>query len=142
MKSVVQSRRPANFTLLAPLMTIAIVIAALYYGRAVLIPFALALLLSFLLAPPVSWLERLRLGRAPSVVLVMVLAFSALGGLLWLGATELADIVSMLPRYQDNIHRKIEAMQSPAGSAVVKATDSMSKLAAELSQPRASKEPA
>ena len=71
----------------------------------------------------------------------MVLAFSGLGWMLWLGATQLADIVSMLPRYQENIHRKIEAMQSPAGSALVKATDTMTTLAQELSRPRAAKEP-
>jgi predicted PurR-regulated permease PerM len=95
------------------LVVTAILIAALYYGRPVLIPFALALLLSFLLTPPVSWLERLKLGRPLSVVLVLVIAFSALSALVWLGATQLADVVNMVPSYQENIHRKIQAMQQP-----------------------------
>ena len=118
--------------LLAPLAVTAILIAALYYGKPVLIPLALALLFSFLLTPPVTWLERAKLGRGPSVVLVLIFASAALSALLWLGATQLADIVSMLPSYQENIHRKIVAMRSPAGSPLSKAADSITQLSAEI----------
>ena len=44
-----------------PLAVIAILIAALCYGKPVLTPLALALLFSFLLTPPVTWLERAKL---------------------------------------------------------------------------------
>lgn len=42
------------------------VIAALYLAKDVLVPFTLAVLLSFLLSPVCDWLERRRLGRIPS----------------------------------------------------------------------------
>ena len=124
---------PAH-SLLAPLLSTAILIAGLYFGRPVLIPFALALLFSFLLTPLATWLERAKLGRTFSVGLVVVFASVALGALLCLGLTQLADIVSMLPNYQENIHRKIVAMRSPAGSAVSKAVDSVADLSMELAQ--------
>jgi predicted PurR-regulated permease PerM len=112
---------------------IAIVIAGLYYGRAVLIPFALALLLSLVLTHPVAWLERTKMGRGPAVMLVLAFTFSGLGGLVWLGGTQLADIVSMVPKYQSNIHNKIQAMRGPAGSALGKAQDNITELIEEFS---------
>jgi predicted PurR-regulated permease PerM len=141
-KSILNNSTGVSATpLLTALITTAIVIAGLYYGREVLIPFALALLLSFLLAPPVAWLERRKLRRAPSVVVVLLLAFSALTSLLWLGGTQLADIVSMLPSYKQNIDRKIEAMRNPAGSALAKAADSISTLSTELAKPETANKP-
>jgi predicted PurR-regulated permease PerM len=46
----------------------AIVIATLYFGREVFVPIALAILLSFVLAPLVRLLQRWHLPRALSVV--------------------------------------------------------------------------
>ncbi|MGA8029650.1 MAG: AI-2E family transporter [Bryobacteraceae bacterium] len=129
-----RSERVSQRSFLTPLITITIVIAALYFGQEVLIPFALALLLSFLLTPPVTWLERARLGRVPSVLLVLVFAFSILGGILWVGTTQLADIVTKLPQYQENIRRKVDAMRNPAGFGMAKAADSIKQIRAQLSQ--------
>ena len=55
-----------------------LVIVVLYWAQAVLVPIALAALLSFVLAPPVSWLERW-LGRVPAVLTVVTLVFVVLG---------------------------------------------------------------
>jgi predicted PurR-regulated permease PerM len=114
----------------------AVVIAALHFGQEVLIPFALALLLTFLLSPPVSWLQKLKLGRILSVLLVLTLAFSGLGGIFWLGTTQLADIVAKLPQYRENIHRKIEALQNPAGSVLGRSIHSIQQLGNDLSRIR------
>src|SRR3954447_23782895 len=56
-------------------------VAALYFGREVLIPITIALLLTFLLSPVVEWLRDLRLGRVPSVVLAVLLALAIICGL-------------------------------------------------------------
>jgi len=105
--------RRADFSGLLPLVTISVAVSALYLGRDVLIPFALALLLSFLLTPPVTWLEKLRLGRVPSVLVVFLAAFSLFGAVSWLGLTQLAEVVGNLPVYQTNINRKVVALQKP-----------------------------
>jgi predicted PurR-regulated permease PerM len=72
------------------------------------------------------------LGRIPSILLVLALAFSIAGAIVWLGMTELADIVTRAPQYQENLHRKVDAMRSPAGSALTKAVASIQRLRGDL----------
>ncbi len=55
---------------------VASVIAGLYFGRDVLVPIALAVLLSFVLAPMVVALTRLRIGKVASVLLTVLVAFT------------------------------------------------------------------
>ncbi len=47
---------------------VAVVVAALYLAKGVLVPLALAVLLSFLVSSVCDWLERHRLGRIPAVL--------------------------------------------------------------------------
>ena len=60
-------------------------IAALYFGREVLVPIALAVLMSFVLAPLVRFLQGWRIPRSIAVIAVVLVAFaavSAAGGVL------------------------------------------------------------
>src|SRR4030095_14341828 len=70
---------------------VALVVAALYWLQAVLIPMALAVLLTFLLSPVVGILQRRRLGRVPAVLVTVLLAFSILGGIGWTGSPYLHE---------------------------------------------------
>ncbi len=115
-----------------PVITVVTVIAGLYFGREVLIPFVLAVLLAFLLTPPVIWLERVKLGRPLSVALVLVVAFCTAGGILWMGTQQLSDIVVRLPQYQTNIRRKIDAIRNPGGSGFAKAAESLKQITIAL----------
>ena len=54
-------------------------IAVLYFARVILIPLAFAVTLTFILSPVVALLERLRIGRAASVA-VTVLVMMAVAG--------------------------------------------------------------
>ena len=90
----------------------AIAVAALYFGREVLIPVTLAMLLSFVLSPLVELLRRIWLGRILSVVLAVVLA---LGLILALGSaigTQVAQLSGNLPEYQTTIETKISRLRS------------------------------
>ena len=60
------------------LPTLVMIVAILYWAQEVLVPIAVALLITFVLNPVVSALERLRLGRVVSVVIATVFAFSIL----------------------------------------------------------------
>ena len=127
--------RPANATPTSRLLTlvsIVVVIAGLYFGRQVLIPLALAVVLSFLFSPAVSWLERRRLGRVPSVIIVTVLSLSllAIGG--WMLTGQLMNIVDQLPDYQSNIHDKMQALRASRGSRFSNASKTVSDLSKEL----------
>jgi len=97
------------------LILVIAVIAVLYLAKEVLVPFALALLLSFLLAPAVRRLERLKIGRVASVVTAVVLAFSVIGFIGWIVADQFVDLSTNLPVYSANISSKIEALKSPSG---------------------------
>jgi predicted PurR-regulated permease PerM/CheY-like chemotaxis protein len=110
------------------------VLAALYFGRDVLIPFALAVLVSFLLAPPVTWLEKLRLGRVVSVVVVLAIAYSIAGALLWVGAEQFSSILTKLPEYQWNIEAKVQRIENAAdgSSRFSRAAASVKAIATEL----------
>jgi predicted PurR-regulated permease PerM len=105
---------PAETPGLRSLLTIAVafvVVAGLYFGRSVLIPLTLAVLLSFLLAPLVSLLRRGHLGRVPSVVLALLAALAvilALGGLI---GTQVAGLADDVPRYVSTIQQKVDTVQ-------------------------------
>jgi predicted PurR-regulated permease PerM len=89
-----------------------VVVAGLYFARDVLVPIALAVLLSFVLAPLVDRFIKLRLGRTTSVILAVALAFlllSALGGVIGRQAAQLTD---QLPTYQAVIAGKLETLRS------------------------------
>ena len=66
---------------LATVLVAAAIVAALYFGREVLLPIALAVLLSFVLAPPVRLLQRLYFPRFAAVTIVVLLAFGVISGL-------------------------------------------------------------
>jgi predicted PurR-regulated permease PerM len=89
-------------------------IAALYIGRTLFVPLAVAILLTFVLAPLVRLLRRLGADRISSVVIVVVFAFTIIfgfGALLGQQATSLAE---RLPQYQFNIQQKIQSAREAA----------------------------
>jgi predicted PurR-regulated permease PerM len=117
-----------------------IIIATLYFGREIFVPIALAILLSFVLAPLVSLLQRMRVPRALAVVSVVILAFVlifATGSLL---ATQLTQLAGDLPRYQTTIAEKIQSFrQTTAGRGTLERASGMLKdLSKELDKPNES----
>lgn len=85
----------------------AIAILALYFGRDVLIPTAVAVLFAFILNPVVTWLHRLlKLPLAVTVAMLGALAF--IGVLAVLVMTQLAEVAGSLAGYQTNLHQKIQ----------------------------------
>lgn len=97
------------FVLLAGL---ALTLGLIYWLRPILIPFALAILLTFLSSPVVMMLQRLRVPRIPAVVLVTFVAFSAIGATGWLVVRQVNSLVDTFPQYEHNLSRKIAALQS------------------------------
>src|SRR4029434_11157 len=83
-----------------------LVIVVLYWAQAVLVPIALAVLLTFVLTPAVSWLERW-LGRVPAVLAAVTPAFIVLGLAGWGLARQMQHLADDLPAYRVNILAKI-----------------------------------
>ena len=87
------------------------IVATLYFGKAVLMPVTLALLLAFLLAPLVELLRRLHLGRVPSVLLGVILALGlvvAIGGVI---GEQVAGLSAEIPRYVGTVEAKIDSVR-------------------------------
>jgi predicted PurR-regulated permease PerM/GAF domain-containing protein len=98
----------------------ALVIAALYFGRAVLMPFALAAFLAFVLDPLVTRLRRIGVPMALAVTLVVSMTLTLLGGLAALGAQQLVTLSRDLPTYQTTIEKKLRTLRpAPDGSNVL-----------------------
>ncbi len=95
---------------------IVVVIAALYFARDVLLPLALAGLLSFALAPLVSVLRRRSIPRTIAVGAVVLSAFLCIGvfGLIVTG--QVTQLGANLPTYEQNIQDKIQSLKSSSAS--------------------------
>jgi predicted PurR-regulated permease PerM len=104
-------------TALINMAVAALIIAALYFGREVFVPVALAVLLSFVLAPFVRHLQSLRIPRTASVLIVVFFGFAiifSLGGLMVSEATRLA---ARLPGYQQTLSDKVESLRGLMGGS-------------------------
>ena len=113
------------------LLVVVVVTAILYLARDLLIPLALAILLSFLLAPAVSRLERWRLGRVPATALVVLLGFSLIGAVGWIAGHEAISLAAKLPEYRENIVAKIRAVRAPSDGKLGKAAEAIRELESE-----------
>jgi len=112
-------------------------IAALYFAREILIPFAFALILTFLLTPVVALLQRLHLGRVVSVLTTVVVVIAMVGGIGWIIANQLVDVANQLPLYRENIQAKIAAFHSPVTGHFGQAAQSVQEIVRELAGPDA-----
>ena len=96
-----------------PVIVLVLVLLGLYFAREVLIPLAMAVTLNFLLTPAVIFFESLRLKRVSSVVLVVFMTSAVVGGVGFIVARQLIDVVNDLPNYRDNISGKLSALHVP-----------------------------
>ena len=114
---------------------IAIAIAALYLGREFFIPFGLAILLSFMLAPLVAKLRCHHVPRIPAIILTVVLAIGLIGGLSVVVGSQVVTLAKNLPSYQFTIQEKIRSLKAnaPGGGIVERAMQVFRGLGSELS---------
>lgn len=141
-RKVVTARSPEEATALLSSVAFttiaALLIAALYFGREIFVPLALAILLSFVLTPVVGLLQRVRVPRGLAVVSVVVLAFIAIFGLGSLVAQQLTQLAGDLPRYEATMREKIKSVRGVTASrgTLERAADMLQELSKELDKPK------
>lgn len=86
-------------------------VAAMYFGRDILMPLATAVLLTFALAPLVGWLAKQHVPRPVAVLFVVISAFATIALFLIVVAFQLGSLAENLPRYQNNIEAKVESIK-------------------------------
>src|SRR6202140_3416187 len=116
------------------LVAAVVVITALYFARVMLVPLALAVLFTFVLAPLVSVLERIRIPRFLAIFLVVGIAVSGIGIMGWTVGNQLIDVTNQLPSYKTNIKEKIDAIHNPKNRRLDKAADAMKELGKEIAE--------
>jgi predicted PurR-regulated permease PerM len=124
---------PRSTATLVHLATLVLVVVALYFGKPVLMPVALATLFTFLLSPVVSALCRTGLRQSFSVLVVVVLGFSILGAMLWGFGTQMTALVADLPDYKQNIREKVvDLRKAGSGSSLEKIRQTWRELRGEI----------
>jgi predicted PurR-regulated permease PerM len=109
-----------------------LVVVVLYWAQTVIGPIALAVLLTFVLSPPVTWLERW-IGRVPAVLAMVTLVFSVLGLAGWGLARQMDHLAEDLPRYRVNILAKIADVRGAGkGGSVEKLQDTIEDIKTDL----------
>ena len=98
--------------LLIGLITAAVIIAGLYFGRDIVVPLALALLLGFVLDPLVGRLKRLGLARTPAVIVVVMSAMVLMGFAGVMLGMQVSSLSAQLPTYQNNIEQKLKGLRN------------------------------
>ena len=98
--------------MMAGFVIAAVVMTALYFGRDIFIPLALAILLAFLLSPLVSRLKRWGCPQWAAIGLVMCLTLSFLGGTATYLGVQLGKLSQELPQYQDTIQQKLKMLEN------------------------------
>jgi len=97
--------------MLVPLAYLFGILSVFVWAKEFLLPLILAVLISFLLAPVVSRLERWRFPRAIAVLSVVAVVFAVIGLLCSTLSLEALDVVNALPKYRENIRARWEAIQ-------------------------------
>ncbi len=110
-------------------------IAALYFAREILIPFAFALTLTFLLTPVVALVQRLHTGRVVSVLTTLLVSIAVAGSIGWIITGQLVDVANQLPLYRQNIRAKIDAFHIPVTGELGQASASVKEIVGELTSP-------
>jgi len=121
---------------LQPLLQVVILAFGLFclgIAQDVFIPIALAMLLTFVLSPIVERLQHWHVPRVAAVVVTVVFAFSVLGGLGWLLASQATTLAADLPQYKHNLTRKIREVRRVGKSdSLEKAQSAVQEVIGEL----------
>ncbi len=125
-----------EWSTIALIAALVVTLAVLYLAREIFIPFAFALALSFILSPLATGLQRIHLGRVPSVIVVMAAVVAFTGAVSWMVADQLIDVVNHLPTYGENIHNKMVGIRSPATGALGRVEKSVEAIGKELATPQ------
>ena len=88
------------------------VVAALYFGKDILLPITVAVLLSFVLSPLVGALRRLQIPRVVAVVFSVGLALAIIGGVGALVGSQIVEVAGDLPLYQTTIEKKVGVLRT------------------------------
>lgn len=127
---------PPTWTRSLPvLIGLALVLSFLYVAKMVVLPLALAILITFLLAPPVLWMQRRGVPRVPAVMVATLLALGAVVGSGYAVTRQIGDLLDSYPRYEQNITAKIAGLRVHGRAGLIEKMQSVAQsLSTQLDQ--------
>jgi len=126
---------------LATLASTAIVLGLLYWLQPVLVPIALAILLTFLLNPVVVFLQRRHVPRVPAVVVVVLATIAFVGSVGWLIEGRVTSFVDSFPQYEQNLNAKLAVLHSDGKGPLDKLQHIAKSITGQLASTQATEQP-
>ncbi|RUX57504.1 AI-2E family transporter, partial [Mesorhizobium sp. M7A.F.Ca.US.014.04.1.1] len=123
---------PHPRTSLPNVAAIVTTVAALYFGREVFLLIAIALLLTFALAPLVAALKKVGIPRIAAVIASVLGAFAALGLFSFIVATQVSELAQNIPVYQTNILTKIRSLKETGGGILARLSKVVERVGQEI----------
>jgi len=115
-------------------LAVVVTVAVLRYAEEVFVPLALAILMTFLLAPLVEKLQRWRLNRALAGVISVTLAIILLGGLAWVVFHQFTDLMADLPQYRRQLRANLGDLTRALRGGVSETTHAVEQLTREINR--------
>lgn len=97
------------------LLTAALVISGLYFAREILVPVALAVLISFVLTPLVGFLHRWHFPRAAAIGVTVAVALAVVAGLAGMVISQVNSLATDLPKYRATLREKVQNIRDTVG---------------------------
>src|ERR1700722_17824176 len=129
---MIRSGSPRVLSQLLAIVSAVVVIAVLYLAKTVVLPLALAILLSFILAPVVSSLERIHLPRMVAVLIVIGGSGAILGIVGWTVFNQLVQITNDLPAYTMNIQKRLDLLHQSKSTSISRAQEELDWLGQQM----------
>jgi predicted PurR-regulated permease PerM len=104
-------RSQQALTIVAAVALASAIAVALCWARVILIPIALAVLITFVLSPLVVGLQRRGFGRVPSVLLVITAGVLVIGTVTVIVADQMVQLTKTLPDHADRIKAKVKTVR-------------------------------
>ena len=120
--------KSAGAHLFFSLGSVLMILGLLYFGKPVLVPVALSVLLAFILSPLVEVLNKGGLGRLPSVLLASGLTFAIIGASSWGLFSQLKRLAIDLPNHKQEIQTKLVALRVSDDSTMGRLTDMFNEI--------------
>ena len=98
------------------LFGVVLIVATVYVAKPVLLPVSLAVLLSFILTPLVTLIQRRGLRRVPAVLIVVLSALVVAAVVGWVVFVQVGKLAEELPHHTDQVQQKVQALQSHGGT--------------------------
>lgn len=117
------SVKPAGPPYLRWLLTLVLVVGIVYFGKAVLVPLALAVLVTFVLTPPVMAVQRRGLARVPAVLLVVAITLVLAAVVGWGASAQVARLARDLPKHRDEIQAKLAHLKGTGNGPIARLID-------------------